>query len=83
MDFLKIISANQEVELKQRTAWRLVRSADDRFKPQPNDDRGREKMDWGVDRMLAIFPKEKREYAEDYVRAAYVTMKTEMKAVNF
>ena len=66
---------NQKDELIQKTAWRLVRSAEDRM----GSGRGPEKLMWCVERLKLDFPKI-GDRAEDYVRAAFVNFKTETKA---
>ena len=62
-------------ELLQRAAWRLVRSAEDRI----GAGRGSEKLMWATRQLLEEFPAAGRA-AEDYIRAAYVQLKTETKA---
>lgn len=64
---------NQKTDLIQKAAWRVVRSAQDRFK---NGD-GSERMAWAIDRMHAQFPKESKDRLEDYLRAAYINFTIE------
>lgn len=69
---------NQFEELVQRVAWRLVRSAADRF----GEDKGDKKRDWSVSQLRREFPKTfldeaGAEKAENYIRAAYANYKTE------
>lgn len=66
---------NQKEEWVQRAAWRLVRSAEDRM----GSGRGTEKLMWAVERLCAEFPK-LNDRAEDYIRAAFVNFKIEIKA---
>ena len=63
---------NQREELIQKCAWRLVRSAEDRF----GAGRGQEKLLWTVERIKHEFPK-LGDKAEDYIRAAYWHFKME------
>ena len=69
------IFRNQREELIQRSAWRLVRSAEDRM----GSGRGNEKLLWCVEKLKVEFPK-LGERAEDYIRAAFVNFKIEVKA---
>ena len=71
------MNLNANEELIQRAAWRLVRSAHDRM----GTGRGAEKLMWCVSRLTKEFQKTNGE-AEDYIRAAYVNFKTEMKAIS-
>ena len=74
---MKSFFRNHEEELMQRTAWRTVRSAEDRF----GAGRGREKLEWCIKRLSDIFPKSNREDIEDHARAAYVNFSIEHSAV--
>lgn len=67
---------NQKEELIQRSAWRLVRSVEDRI----GVGRGPEKLMWAVARLREEFPKIGPR-AEDYVRAAFVNFKLESSAL--
>jgi hypothetical protein len=60
-------------EVMQKTSWRLVRAAEDRF----GAEKGSEKRAWAVDRMQEEFPKVKRTVLEDHVRAAYMNFRVE------
>lgn len=67
------VAQNHFVDLLQKHAWRLVRSAEDRF-PAGN---GADKMNWCVGRLAAMFVNESKENLEDFVRAAYINFKIE------
>ena len=76
----KNFERNQLEELIQRAAWRLVRSADDRF----GENKGQKKLDWSVSQLKIEFFTEGiflnqngTEKAEDYIRAAYINYRTE------
>lgn len=64
---------NQREDLMQKTAWKLVRSAEDRF----GGGKGAEKLSWCVDRMQDSFPKQSRTNLEDHVRAACFNFRLE------
>lgn len=68
-----------EEESIQKSAWRLVRSAEDRL----GSGRGPEKLSWCVERLARQFRKTDRERVEDHVRAAFVNFKVEMNALKF
>lgn len=74
---MKSFFRNQTEDILQKTAWRLVRSAQDRFKAGSGED----KRDWCVARLSAQFPKEDPSRLEDYVRAAFVNFKVEFNGV--
>jgi hypothetical protein len=61
----------------QKTAWRLVRSAEDRLGAH----RGTEQLLWCVDRLKQQFPKLSNDDAEDYVRSAYIQFRAEQRAL--
>lgn len=69
---------NQTEELVQRVAWKLVRSAIDRF----GDNKGDKKRDWCVSQIHKEFPDMNLEKAEDCVRAAYFNFKIERGAAS-
>ena len=71
-DFFK----NQTIDLIQKSAWRLVRSAEDRF----GAGKGDQKLSWATDRLQSMFKKEERDFIQDYVRAAYINFRAEQKA---
>ena len=71
------IFRNYQEDLIQKTAWRLVRSAEDKI----GAGRGAEKFAWCVDRMYGIFSKEKRTDLDDHVRAAYMNFRLEHVAI--
>ena len=73
---LKEFNENQKTDLIQKTAWRLVRSAEDRIVGQG---RGPERLIWCVERMREEFPKAKN--GEDYIRAAFVNYPNENRAL--
>lgn len=75
---MKFFFENQREELTQRCAWRLVRSAEDRF----GSGRGTEKLLWAIEALREEF-QGLGDDAEDYIRAAYVNFKAEQKAVAF
>jgi hypothetical protein len=64
-------------DILQKTAWRLVRSAQDRFR----EGSGQEKREWCVMQLSTQFPKDNINRLEDYVRAAYVNFKVEFNGV--
>lgn len=64
---------NQKIDLIQKAAWRLVRSAQD----QMGEGKGQKKLTWCVDRMQLEFPKHSRADLEDYVRAAFINFSIE------
>ena len=68
------VTTNHREEAVQRTAWRLVRSAEDRM----GSGRGPEKLLWAVDRLKKEYPDLNADH-EDYIRAAYINFKTETK----
>lgn len=72
----KIAEQNNHEELFQRIAWKLVRSARDRYK----DGQGDTKRQWAIDRMQSQCPGIVN--AEDYIRAAYENYRIESKAVS-
>lgn len=76
---MKFFFRNQEDELIQKYAWRLVRSAEDRI----GAGRGDEKRGWCVDRIRVEFPKLINESAEDFIRAAFMNFKIETKALSY
>ena len=67
------IKSNNESDVIQKAAWRLVRSAEDRFVAAD----GSAKRAWCVDRMMALFPKKDRDNLEDYIRAAFINFSIE------
>lgn len=67
----KNFEKNQVEELRQKAAWRLVRSAADRF----GDNNGEKKRNWCIANMDREFIG--AEHLEEYVRAAYIQYKTE------
>ena len=73
---IKSFLKNQQEELIQRCAWRLVRSAQDKL----GDEKGAEKRVWAVEQLKKEFPT-LGESAEHYIRAAYINFKTETKYV--
>ena len=71
-------SENDRVDLIQKTAWRLVRSAEDRM----GIGKGHEKLLWCLNRLSDIFKDDSRDILEDYIRSAFINMKIEMSALN-
>lgn len=69
----KNFDKNQIEELMQKTAWKLVRSAADRF----GDGKGEKKLQWGISKMQSEYPGLGEGAAEDHVRAAYTNYKVE------
>ena len=67
---------NQTIDLIQKCAWRLVRSAEDRL----GGGKGDQKLNWATDRLQSMFEKEERDLLQDYVRAAYINFRAEQKA---
>ena len=74
---MKSMFENQKEEFLQKQAWRLVRSAEDRF----GAGKGAEKRTWCVDKLIMTNPKETRDFLEDHIRSAYMVFKIETKAV--
>ena len=70
---MKYLFLNSLTDLIQKSAWRLVRSAQDRF----GTNSGEKKRYWCVERLRSEFSKLAQEDAEDFVRSAYVQFKTE------
>ena len=67
-------NSNELVDVLQKSAWRLVRSAEDRF----GTFKGSEKREWGMARLKELFPHVKLDReAEDYIRSAYINFKIE------
>lgn len=66
------IDRNDLEELIQKCAWRLVRSASDRF----GDGKGQKKLDWAIAQLQKEFERIDLK-AEDYIRAAYIHYKIE------
>lgn len=57
----------------QSSAWRLVRSAEDRM----SDNDGSEKMAWAVTRLQDKFKNLSTQDAEDFIRSAYINLTIE------
>ena len=74
---IKYANENDRADLIQKTAWRLVRSAEDRF---GGNGTGQQKLDWATDRLQAMFKGDVRDQLQDYVRAAFVNFRAEQKA---
>jgi len=72
------IDLNALCDLFQKTAWRLVRAAEDMF----GSGKGDEKRAWCVRRFKEIFKDVKDSEAEDYVRAAFMNLKVEMGVID-
>lgn len=72
-----IILKNFETDLIQKTAWRLVRSAEDRI----GSGKGSEKLLWCIDRISELHKGMSRTILEDYIRSAFINMKIEMSAL--
>lgn len=72
-----IILKNIETDLIQKTAWRLVRSAEDRM----GMGKGHEKLLWCIDRISELHKGTHRTILEDYVRSAFINMKIELSAL--
>ena len=70
--FNKVIDENNHIDAVQKIAWRLVRSAEDRFYWA-----GIDKLKWCITRMETMYPKEHAEYLEDAIRAAFVNFRIE------
>lgn len=66
---------NQLEELIQRTAWRLVRAAEDKM----GNEKGAEKRVWAIQQLMIEYPELQQHNfkAESYIRAAYINFKTE------
>ena len=64
---------SHKIDVIQKIAWQLVRSAEDRFEAGTSAD----KREWCVARLSAQFPKENPERLEDFVRAAFVNFRIE------
>lgn len=64
---------NELLDVLQKTAWRLVRSAEDRF--EAGD--GKDKRKWCETRMAVHFPEISGEVLEDTIRAAYFNLTIE------
>ena len=74
---MKFIFRNFEEDLIQKTAWRLVRSAEDRL----GADRGNEKRVWCIERIRELFPKKKHDDLDDHVRSAFINFRAEQKSL--
>lgn len=71
----KNAEANSLEELIQKSAWRLVRSAEDRM---TGPKRGTERLIWCVNKLRVEFPNIPSDL-EDYIRSAYMNFKLESK----
>lgn len=69
--FLKIKPVDEETV--QKSAWRIVRSAEDRM----GAGRGSEKLIWCVQRLSSEFKILNVDRIEDHVRAAHIQFKME------
>ncbi len=65
--------STSHIDSIQKIAWRLVRSAENRFPEWTGDAR----LKWCVERLQVTFASERPDHLEDAIRAAYVNFRIE------